>query len=57
MVHLTAPITTRQLALLQERKRLEYRLQGTSGYGLAAQAEAIDAELNKIEQGKRGVAA
>lgn len=57
MVHLTAPITTRQLALLQARKRLEYRLQGASGYGLASQVKAIDAELNEIEQGKKGVAA
>ena len=57
MFNLTAPITKRQLVLLQTRKRLERRLQGTSGYGLAAQVKAIDAELSKIEQGKRRVAA
>ena len=56
MFHLTAPVTKRQLELLTVRKRLERRLcWGTlpaNDYGLAAQVEAIDAELETIEQGK-----
>ena len=56
MFHLTAPVTQRQLELLQTRKRLERRMCRDTlpfnGYGLAAQVEAIDAELTTIEQGK-----
>ena len=56
MFHLTAPVTKRQLELLTVRKRLERRLcWGTlpaNDYGLAAQVENINAELNEIEQGK-----
>ena len=56
MVYLTAPVTKHQLELLKTRKRLERRLRwGTlpfNGYGIAAQVEAIDAELTTIEQGK-----
>lgn len=63
MFHLTAPVTKRQLELLQVRKRLEHRLSfdtlPLNGYGLAAQVEVIDAELAEIEQskGKKEVAA
>ena len=56
MFHLTAPVTQRQLELLTTRKRLERRLcWGTlpaNDYGLAAQVEAIDAELETIEESK-----
>ena len=56
MFHLTAPVTKHQLELLTVRKHLERRLcRGTlpfNGYGLAAQVEAIDAELTTIEQSK-----
>ena len=56
MFHLTAPVTRRQLELLQARQRLERRLcWGTlpaNDYGLASQVESIDAELNEIEQDK-----
>ena len=56
MFHLTAPVTARQLELLTVRKRLERRLcWGTlpaNDYGLASQVEAIDAELEIIEEGK-----
>ena len=56
MFHLTAPVTKHQLELLTVRKRLERRLRwGTlpaNDYGLAAQVNAIDAELTTIEQGK-----
>jgi hypothetical protein len=63
MFHLTAPVTKRQLELLQARKRLERRMSydtlPANGYGLAARVEVIDAELAEIEQskGKREVAA
>jgi hypothetical protein len=63
MFHLTAPVTKRQLELLQVRKRLERRMSfdtlPANGYGLAAQVEVIDAELTEIEQskGNREVAA
>lgn len=57
MFHLTAPVTKRQLELLTVRKRLERRMcWGTlpaNDYGLAAQVEVINAELETIEQGKR----
>lgn len=56
MFHLTAPVTKRQLELLTVRKRLERRLcwgnLPANNYGLAAQVEAIDAELERIETGK-----
>ena len=53
MFHLTAPITTRQLELLQVRKRLEHRMcYEAYPYGVAAKVEKIDAELEAIEQGK-----
>lgn len=53
MFHLTAPITKRQLELLQARKRLEHRMSyESSPYGVAAKVEKIDAELEAIEQGK-----
>ena len=53
MFHLTAPITKRQLELLQVRKRLERRMCFESQpYGVAAKVERIDAELQTIEQGK-----
>ena len=53
MFHLTAPITKRQLELLQVRKRLEHRMCFESQpYGVAAKVEKIDAELEAIEQGK-----
>ena len=56
MFHLTAPVTQRQLELLRTRKGLERRMCRDTlpfnGYGLAAQVEAIDAELTTIEQGK-----
>lgn len=56
MVHLTAPITKRQLELLQAHKRLEHRLSFSTlplnDYGLAAQVEGIEAELRAIEEGK-----
>ena len=53
MFHLTAPITKRQLELLQVRKRLERRLCFESHpYGVGAEVERIDAELEAIEQGK-----
>lgn len=53
MFHLTAPITKRQLELIQIRKRLERHLSfESSPYGVAAKVEKIDAELESIEQGK-----
>jgi hypothetical protein len=56
MFHLTAPITKRQLELLQARKRLERRMSydtlPANDYGLAAKVEGIDAELRAIEEGK-----
>ena len=53
MFHLTAPITKRQLELIQVRKRLEHRMCFDSQpYGVAAKVERIDAELETIEQGK-----
>ena len=56
MVHLTAPVTKRQLELLTVRKRLERRLWWSTlpanDYGLASQVKSIDAELKAIEQGK-----
>ena len=56
MFHLTAPVMKRQLELLTVRQRLERRLcWGTlpaNDYGLAAQVEAIDVELETIEQRK-----
>ena len=53
MFHLTAPITKRQLELLQVRKRLEHRMCFESQpYGVAAKVERINAELETIEQGK-----
>ena len=63
MFHLTAPITKRQLELLQVRKRLERRLSfdtlPLNDYGLAAEVKGVEAELEAIEQakGKREVAA
>ena len=63
MVHLTAPITKRQLELLGLHKRLERRLSfdtlPLNDYGLAAQVEGVEAELKAIEEakGKREVAA
>jgi len=63
MFHLTAPVTKRQLELLQARKRLEHRMSFSTlplnDYGLAAKVAVIDAELTEIEQskGKREVAA
>ncbi len=53
MFHLTAPITTRQLELLQVKKRLEHRMCfESSPYGVAAKVERIDTELEAIEHGK-----
>ncbi len=56
MFHLIAPVTKRQLELLQARKRLERRMSfdtlPANGYGLAARVEGIDAELRAIEEGK-----
>ncbi len=63
MFHLTAPITKRQLELLQVRKRLERRLSfdtyPLNDYGLAAEVRGVEAELEAIEasKGKRVVAA
>ncbi len=62
MFHLTAPITKRQLELLQVRKRLERRLSfdtlPLNDYGLAAEVKGVEAELEAIEQAKgQGVAA
>ncbi len=63
MFHLTAPITKRQLELLQVRKRLERRLSfdtyPLNDYGLAAEVRGVEAELRAIEasKGKRVVAA
>lgn len=58
MVNLTAPVTRRQLELLQRRKHLERRMSFDSlpanGYGLAAQVEKVDAELAAIERSKKG---
>lgn len=59
MVHLTAPVTKRQLELLRARQRLERRLSfdtlPANGYGLVTRVEGIDAELRAIEadKGKR----
>jgi hypothetical protein len=56
MVHLTAPVTKRQLELLQARKRLKRRMSfdtlPLNDYGLAARVEGIEAELRAIEDGK-----
>ncbi len=53
MFHLTAPITARQLELLQVKKRLERRMCfESSPYGVAAKVEEVDAELEAIEHGK-----
>jgi hypothetical protein len=57
MTNLTAPITRRQLELLQARTSLERRMSfettPPNGYGLAAQVEAIDDALATIERAKR----
>ena len=54
MVQLTAPLTKRQLALLQNRKSLEKRLTAptASDYGLSTRIEQLDHELNQIEIAK-----
>ena len=62
MFHLTAPITERQLELLQLHKRLERRLSfdtyPLNDYGLAAEVAGVEAELKAIEESKgQGVAA
>ena len=55
MVQLTAPLTKRQLALLQTFKSLERRLQAPTSrdYGLATQIEQLEHELSQIETTKR----
>lgn len=55
MIQLTAPLTKRQLALLQTRKSLERRLQAPTShdYGIATQIDQLDDELDQIEMAKR----
>ena len=55
MIQLTAPLTKRQLALLQTRKSLERRLQAPTSrdYGVSTQLEQLERELSEIETAKR----
>ena len=55
MVQLTAPLTKRQLALLQTRKSLKRRLQAPTSrdYGLYTRIEQLEQELSQIETAKR----
>ena len=57
MVTLTAPLTKKQLDLLNLREHLERRMSfdttPPNGYGLGAQVQRIDDELATLEQSKR----
>ena len=55
MIQLTAPLTKRQLALLQAHRSLEHRLQAPTfrDYGLYTRIEQLEQELSQIETAKR----
>lgn len=54
MVQLTAPLTKRQLALLQTFKSLKHRLQAPTSrdYRLSTQIEQLEQELAQLEIAK-----